>query len=138
MGTAGHAVDPLDDAAHFGWLLAKARNEVEVMAAVREYLAAWPKARVADLQRTDGGWAPFDELQQPIPLYRSADLTKIHDAVHGQCASLRGAGIVPARELLELDVFLFLACEKLATAGAGFATPRSGGAERGPGPQALG
>jgi hypothetical protein len=136
MGTAGHAVDPLDDAAHYGWLLATARDQGEVMAAVREYLAAWPKARVASLQRTDGGWAPFDELQQPIPLYRPADVKKIHDAVHGQCASLRGAGILPARELLELDVFFFLASEKLVQTGAGFMTARSGAVEGESGPRA--
>jgi hypothetical protein len=36
------------------------------------------------------------------------------DAVHGQCSALRSAGVSLAPELLELDLFLFLACTKLA------------------------
>lgn len=136
MGTAGHAYDPLDDAAHYGWLLARARDEGEVMAAVREYLGAWPRARIESLQRTDGGWAPFDELQQPVPLYRSADVKKIHDAVHGQCTSLRGAGILPAREIMELDFFLFLACEKLAQTNSLAVVARAVAADGEPGPHA--
>lgn len=132
MHNAGHAYDPLDDAPHFARLLARARGSAEAMGAVREYLAAWPKARIASLQRVDGGWAPFDARQQPDPLYRPADVRALHEAVRAQCASLRGAGVTPARELLELEAFLCRACVKLAEADSGCATPHAGSAARPP------
>jgi len=125
------------DAGRHASLLAGARSAADVVSAVRSYLAAWPKARVADLQRSDGGWAPFDPDLQPIPLYRPSDLQGICDAVHGQCVSLQGAGVAPAPELLELDVFLLLACAKLAEIEPGLAPQRPGLAERQPESRAL-
>jgi hypothetical protein len=121
METARHAWDPVDDAARFARLLAGARGSAEVVAAVREYLAAWPPARVANLQRVDGGWAPFDAGQRPIPLHRPTDLHRIRDAMRVQCASLLGAGVAPAAELVELDEFLSLACAKLVEIEPGLA-----------------
>jgi hypothetical protein len=132
MNTAEHAFDPSMDAGRHASLLAGARSAADVVSAVRSYLAAWPKARVADLQRSDGGWAPFDGDLQPIPLYRPSDLQRICDAVHGQSASLQGAGVAPAPELRELDVFLLLACAKLAEIEPGLAPQRPGLAERQP------
>ena len=98
----------------FVCLLAGAREVPDVVDAVRDYLAAWPAEQVAHVQKVDAGWAPFDEDQQPTPVLRPADLRDIGDAVHGQCSALRSAGVSPAPELLELDLFLFLACTKLA------------------------
>lgn len=132
MNTAEHAIDPSMDASRDASLLAGARSASDVVSAVRNYLAAWPKSRVADLQRSDGGWAPFDADLRPTPLYRPADLQGICDAVHGQCASLRGAGVAPAPELLQLDTFLSLACAKLAQIEPGLAPQRSGPADRQP------
>lgn len=137
MTTAEHAFDLAMDASRHASLLAGARSAPEVVGAVRGYLAAWPKARVADLQRSDGGWAPFDADLQPTPLYRPADLQKICNAVHGQCASLQGAGVAPAPELLELESFLLLACAKLAQIEPGLAPQRPGLAERQPESRAL-
>jgi hypothetical protein len=85
-----------------------------VLTAVREYLAAWPAPRVARVQTVDAGWAPFGEDLQPAPVYRPTDVREICDAIHGQCLSLRGAGVTLTPELLELDLFFFLACTKLA------------------------
>jgi hypothetical protein len=137
MNTAEHAFDPSMDADRHASLLAGARSAPDVVSAVRGYLAAWPKARIADLQRSDGGWAPFDADLQPTPVYRPADLQRICDAVHGQCASLQGAGVAPAPELLELDVFLLLACAKLAEVEPGLAPQRASLAERQPQSRAL-
>jgi hypothetical protein len=137
MSTAEHALDPSMDASRHASLLAGARSATDVVSAVRGYLAAWPKARVADLQRSDGGWAPFDADLQPTPLYRPADLQRICDAVHGQCASLQGAGVEPAPALLELEVFLRLACAKLAEIEPGLAPQRPSQAERQPQSRAL-
>jgi hypothetical protein len=124
MNTAGHGFDPLEDSDQYVGILAGARGASDVVAAVRDYLAAWPKERVASVQRVDGGWAPFDANQQPTPLYRSADVHKICDSVHGQCASLQGAGVAPSPELLELDMYLCLACVKLTEFELGLWTER--------------
>lgn len=136
MDTARHAWDPVDDAARFTRLLSGARESADVVAAVREYLAAWPPPRVANLQRVDGGWAPFDAGQRPTPLHRPADLHRIRDAVRVQCASLLGAGVTPAAELVELEEFLSLACARLAEAEPGLAANRPGPAGRLPESQA--
>jgi hypothetical protein len=85
-----------------------------VVDAVRDYLAAWPAEQIAHVQKVDADWAPFDENQKPTPVVQPADVRDIGDAVHGQCSALRSAGVSLTPELLELDLFLFLACAKLA------------------------
>ena len=95
-------------------LLAGAREALDVVAAVRDYLAFWPSERVARVQRVDAGWAPFDQDQKPTAVYRAADVHRICSSVHGQCVALRDAGMAPTPELLELDLFFFLATSKLA------------------------
>lgn len=98
----------------FVCLVSAARGASDVIGAVRAYLEAWPADKVAAVQKVDAGWAPFDESRRPVPVHRPADLRRICDTVHGQCAALRSAGLPLAPELLELDLFLFLACTKLA------------------------
>jgi len=98
----------------FVCLVAGARDVPDVVDAVRDYLAAWPAARVAHIQAIDAGWAPFDECQKPTPVQAPVDLRAICETVHGQCSALRSAGVSLAPELLELDLFLFFACTKLA------------------------
>lgn len=95
-------------------LLAGAREALDVVAAVRDYLAVWPSERVARVQRVDAGWAPFDQDQKPTAVYRATDVHRICDAVHGQCVTLRDAGMALTPELLELDLFFFVATAKLA------------------------
>ena len=95
-------------------LLAGAREALDVVAAVRDFLALWPSERVARVQRVDAGWAPFDQDQRPTAVYRATDVHRICNAVHGQCVALRDAGVALTPELLELDLFFFLATAKLA------------------------
>lgn len=114
MGTAEYVLDSASGMDRYAGLLAGAGDAPEVVAAVRDYLAAWPSERVASVQRVDAGWAPFDDRQKPLPLYRPADVSSICDAVHSQCVALSGAGMTLTPELLELDQCLFLACAKLA------------------------
>jgi len=95
-------------------LLAGAREALDVVAAVRDYLAAWPPERVARVQRVDAGWAPFDQEQKPTAVYRATDVHRICDAVHGQCVALRDSGMALTPELLELELFFLLATAKLA------------------------
>jgi hypothetical protein len=98
----------------FVCLVSAARDGAALIDAVRDYLADWPAQKVARLQTVDAGWAPFDENQRPTALYKPADLREICETVHGQCSALRSAGLSLAPELLELDLFLFLACAKLS------------------------
>ena len=95
-------------------LLAGSREALDVVAAVRDYLAVWPSERVARVQRVDAGWAPFDQDQKPTAVYRATDVHRICNAVHGQCMALRDAGVAPTPELVELDQFFLLATAKLA------------------------
>ena len=95
-------------------LLAGAREALDVVAAVRDYLAIWPSERVACVQRVDAGWAPFDQEQKPTAVTRATDVHRICDAVHGQCVALRDAGIALTPELLELELFFILATAKLS------------------------
>ena len=76
---------------------------------VSEYLAAWSKERILNLQKIDAGWAPFDDRQQPVPVHGAADVLQICHSVRSQCIALKESGIVPAPELLELDLFFFFA-----------------------------
>jgi hypothetical protein len=98
----------------FVCLVSAARREAEVIAAVRAYLEAWPADKVASVQKVDAGWAPFDDNRRPVPVHRAVDLHRICETVHGQCSALRSAGLPLPPALLELDLFLFLPCAKLA------------------------
>jgi len=113
VGTTEYVRSSAPEMDRFACLVAGARKAPDVVAAVGDYLAAWPPERVASVQRVDAGWAPFDEKLKPTPLYRPADVLRICDAVHVQCVALRGTGMTLTPELVELDLFLFLACAKL-------------------------
>lgn len=99
---------------HFVGRLSAARDADELIDAVRDYLAAWPEEKVIRVQKLDAGWAPFDDTQRPAPLARPSDLLDAGERVHSQCTALRSAGLPLAPELLELDLFLFLAGARLA------------------------
>lgn len=89
--------------------MAAATGAAGVVDVVGEYLAGWSKERVLSIQKTDAGWAPFDDRQQPVPIDAAADVLRIGRSVRNQCIALKESGIDPAPELLELDLFLFLA-----------------------------
>lgn len=103
----------MDGLQRFTRLLAQARDGSEIVEAVRQYLEAWPAERIARIQRIDAGWAPFDVQQHPSPPLGGNDLRRIREAVHEQCAALTSAGLAVDPELLELDLFLTLACRRL-------------------------
>lgn len=90
-------------------LLAAAETLNEVLRAVRDYLNAWHKERIRNLQKVDGGWAPFDREQMPAQIDSVVHLRRFQDAVHRQCAALKQAGMEPTPEIIELNEFLFIA-----------------------------
>lgn len=114
MANATHNLDPLAETDRHLCLLAGARAALDVVQAVRDYLAAWPAERIALMQRVDAGWAPFDENQKPAFLYRPEDVLRSYHAVHGQCLCLRAAGMALPPEILELERYFYFASVKLA------------------------
>jgi hypothetical protein len=94
--------------------------DVETIASVlNTYLAGWAGDRIARLQAIDGGWAPFDQWQQPMPIHGAPDILFLARALRDHCQAVRGAGIEVAPELLELELVLFFAAESAAVHGSG-------------------
>jgi len=89
--------------------LGAAREPDAVVDAVRAYLESWSTERVAQLQRADAGWAPFDQHHQPLSLSCAADVDYVHRGLHDHCTALRASGHKLPPELHELDLFLLLA-----------------------------
>lgn len=109
MATTEYVLHSLTEMDRFVRLMAAATGTAGIVDAVSEYLAGWSKERILNLQKTDAGWAPFDDRQQPVPVYGVADVLQICHSVRSQCIALKESGIEPAPELLELDLFLFFA-----------------------------
>ena len=109
MATTEYVLHSLSEMDRFVRSMAAASGTVGIVDAVREYLAGWSKERILNIQKTDAGWAPFDDRQQPVPVYAAADVLQICHSVRSQCIALKESGTVPAPELLELDLFLFFA-----------------------------
>jgi hypothetical protein len=107
MATTEYVLDSLAEMDRFVGLMATATGADGIVAAIHEYLAGWTRERVLRLQTIDAGWAPFDERQQPVPVYGAFDALQICDSVRGQCIALKETGITLAPELLELDLFFF-------------------------------
>jgi len=83
----------------------------EILQGVQAYLGSWPKERIIDLQKMDGGWAPFDANQKPLRIGSPANVHCSRDAIHRHCIALRDAGLPLTPELVELDAFFHRALE---------------------------
>ncbi len=111
MGQAEY-VQPVALDRHIGRINA-ARRASAVLEAVRAYLRSWTRERIASLQRTDAGWAPFDEYQQPVELSTAADVEHAYRELHRHCKALKEGGVELLPELLELDRVLRFAHQRL-------------------------
>ena len=103
------ALGSLTDMDRCARLMKAATGAAGIVNAVSEYLAGWTRERVLNIQKVDGGWSPFDERQQPVPVHGVDDVLRICNSVRGQCVALKESGIAPTPELLELNQFLFFA-----------------------------
>lgn len=92
-------------------LMAGAKGIPEILEIVQEYLNSWSKERIVDLQKMDGGWAPFDESQRPLRVFSADAVHCDRDAIHRHCIALREAGMPLTPELVELDEFFYNACK---------------------------
>ena len=117
MATTEDTLDALCDMDRFVRLMAVASGTAGIVCVVRAYLAGWSKERVARLQKTDAGWAPFDEYQEPFPVSGVDDVRQLGSSVRIRCRELRASDLKVAPELLELDLFFFFANESLAVHG---------------------
>lgn len=102
---------------HFLERIAAAEEAFAVLKAIQDYIRAWPKERVADLQRMDGGWAPFDREQNPLPVDTLGHLALFQEEVHRQCLALSQENMQVTPELLELDEMLTIANQFAKAAG---------------------
>ena len=133
MASTEYFLDSLTEMDRYVGRMASAAGSAGILAAVSDYLAGWSKERILSLQKIDAGWAPFDERQQPVPLYRLVDVLQVCESVRSQCLALRESGVTLAPELLELDLFLFFArqivedSEPACAAHAGLLARHGGG-----------
>lgn len=117
MASAGYVFDAPTGLDYYFSLMAEAREPSSIIDAVHEYLASWSKARIANLQKIDAGWAPFDAGQQPLQIDSALGVRCVGDAIHKQCMALRDAGVALTPELVELDEFFFAAREMVEHLG---------------------
>jgi len=92
-------------------LTAHADEPEAVVTAARHYLESWSRDSIANIQRIDAGWAPFDVDQRPQALSTALDLRCVRDAIHNHCMALRDARLALPPELVELDEFFYAATE---------------------------
>lgn len=85
--------------------IAGAQGISSVIQAVQDYLGSWSKERIANLQKMDGGWGPFDRRQRPIKVSGAGAVRCTRDAIHRHCIALHEAGMPLTPELVELNEF---------------------------------
>jgi hypothetical protein len=97
--------------------VANANRASAIIEAVQSYLASWSKDRIANVQKIDAGWAPFDVRQRPLHVTGELDVRCIRDAIHCHCMALREAGVALTPDLVELDEVFFVASEMFENPG---------------------
>lgn len=108
---------PMEPVFHFLERVAAAGESFAVLKITQDYLLSWPKERVANLQLVDGGWAPFDRDQNPLPVNTLGHLDRFQEAVHRQCVALSQASMQLTPEIIELDEMLTIANRFAKAAG---------------------
>jgi hypothetical protein len=109
MAISENSLDSFPGINRYASLIDAASEAKDLVNAVSEYLASWPKEKIENLQRVDGGWGPFDKYGQPTRLRTVADVSWIGDTVRRQLVALKEAGIALNPELVELDLFFSIA-----------------------------
>jgi hypothetical protein len=117
MAMAGYVLDMPTKMDNYLGIMARAKETSAIIDVVQRYLAGWSKERIANVQKIDAGWAPFDVSKQPVQVNGTLDVRCIRDAIHCHCMALREANMALTLELLELDEFFFLASEMIENIG---------------------
>jgi hypothetical protein len=115
MGAATlHSLSEIDS---YVRAMALAPDVKTIASILNTYLSSWPEDRVGRLQTVDGGWAPFDQWQHPMPVLGARDIFSLARSIRDQCKAVREAGIEMSADLLELDLVLFFAAESAGVHG---------------------
>ena len=125
MAKAGFAFEMTAQMDYYLALIERSEETCEAIMAVQRYLASWPEERIANVQKIDAGWAPFDTCLRPLQINDALDVRCIRDAIHCQCMALREARVALMPELAELDEFFFLATEIIESKGRAQAQSRT-------------
>lgn len=113
MASGEQVLESLTEMDRYVRLMSRMTHLSGILKCVRAYLWGWNQERVFNLQKFDGGWAPFDSFQQPIGVYSAADVHRISTALHAQCKGLTANKIELVPDMLELDMFFFFADQLL-------------------------
>jgi hypothetical protein len=111
MAKAGFAFERSAQMDYYLALMQRSEATCEAILAVQHYLESWPEERIANVQKIDAGWAPFDACLRPLQVNDALDVRCIRDAIHCQCMALREARVALMPEMTELDEFFFIATE---------------------------
>jgi hypothetical protein len=87
----------------------RAASPAEVVEAVATYLSYWPRGRVLKLQAMVGGWAPFDERQQPLPIESREQVRALGDDLERQRRNFEASGAAITLELFEIEMCFLMA-----------------------------
>jgi hypothetical protein len=117
MAKAGFSLEMSTHMDDYLALIERSEESCEAILAVQRYLASWPEERIANVQKIDAGWAPFDTCLRPLQINGALDVRCIRDAIHCQCMALREARVALMPELTELDEFFFIANEIIESKG---------------------
>ena len=117
MAVAGYVLDVPTKMDYYLVLMARAQETRAAIEVLQQYLASWSKERIANVQKIDAGWAPFDMSQRPLQVNGALDVRCIRDAIHCHCMALREASLALTPELVELDEFFFMASEIIENDG---------------------
>jgi len=117
MAKAGFVLNMPTQMDYYLALMERSEETCEAILAVQHYLASWPEERIANVQKIDAGWAPFDACLRPLQINGALDVRCIRDAIHCQCMALREASVALMPELTELDEFFFIANEIIESKG---------------------
>lgn len=118
MAIAGYVLNTPPKMGHYIELMANADGIPAIFNIVQSYLASWSKERIANLQKIDAGWAPFDIGGQPLEVNDALAVRCIRDAIHHHCIALREARVALTPELVELEEFFHVATEMVETFGS--------------------
>src|SRR5688500_7664766 len=77
---------------YYSAIVQTATSPAEVVAAVAAYLSYWARSRVLKLQAMVGGWAPFDERQQPLRLESREQVRAVGDDLERQRRKFEARG----------------------------------------------
>lgn len=117
MANAGFVLNTPPNMGYYIELMARADGVQAILDVVQNYLASWSRERIANIQKIDAGWAPFNAGEQPLEVGDALTVRCIRDAIHHHCIALREVRVALTPELVELEEFFHVATEMVENLG---------------------